>query len=113
MKQQYKQHLQDEEKGDSGTLTSQETPPTPTTTSKEPSFASSQNNPTYQELRPIYEKALDTLEVLISKLGLKGQFERVLEAYDREFESGRSSLHLTLIKVLTRCKILYVSLYKI
>jgi hypothetical protein len=31
---------------------------------------------------PIYEKALDTLELLMQKLGFRDHFQRVLDTYD-------------------------------
>jgi hypothetical protein len=58
----------------------------------------------------MYEKALDTLEVLMNKMGLKDQFQRVMDNYDNDMASN---LQTTLIKVLTRCKIMYLHLQKI
>lgn len=76
-------------------------------TKDDPALQSSERQ---DELLEIYEKSLDTLEVLMSKLGLKDQFQRVMDNYD---EDMASNLQTTLLKVLTRCKIMYVSLHKI
>ena len=37
-----------------------------------------------EDLVPKFEKALDTLEVLMQKLGFRDQFQRVLDSYDTE-----------------------------
>ena len=34
-----------------------------------------------EELTKIYDKSIDTLEVLMNKMGLRDQFERVLDPY--------------------------------
>ncbi|CDW78158.1 UNKNOWN [Stylonychia lemnae] len=67
-------------------------------------------NPNEQEMLEMYEKALDTLEVLMGKLGLIDQFDRVLDQYQEE---KKVSLRKTLIKQLFRCKIIYESITKI
>lgn len=61
-------------------------------------------------MNEMFERAVDTLEVLMCKLGLKDQFERVVEQYEEE---RKESLRKTLIKKLLRCKIMYASLSKI
>ena len=35
-----------------------------------------------EELQEMYEKSLDTLEVLMNKMGLKDSFTRVIEQYE-------------------------------
>ncbi len=63
----------------------------------------------------MYEKSLDTLEVLMNKMGLRESFERVLEQYEEQFKQmeGSHSLNPLLLKILTRCKIMYMSLFSI
>ena len=63
-----------------------------------------------EELLPILEKGLDTLEVLMRKLGFQDHFGHILASYNLQV---KHSLQPTLIKVLTRCKIMYLSLYSI
>lgn len=46
----------------------------------------------------------------MNKLGLTDQFQRVMDNYDDDMASN---LQTTLLKVLTRCKIMYLSLYKV
>ena len=36
------------------------------------------------EFRGIYEKAIDTLEVLMTKMGMKDQFDRVIWQYEEQ-----------------------------
>lgn len=58
------------------------------------------------------------------KMGLGGQFQRVIDQYDLELvkkrsrspdnqDSNQMHFNTTLIKILTRCKIMYLSLHKI
>lgn len=57
----------------------------------------------------VYEKALDTLEVLMVKLGLDEPFQKVIVHYDT---IKSENLRLLLLKVLTRCLVMYESLGK-
>jgi hypothetical protein len=56
----------------------------------------------------IYEKGLDTLEVLMAKLGLDEAFQKVLNHYETLKHKDTQ-----LMKVLTRCMVMYESLGKI
>ncbi len=58
----------------------------------------------------VYEKALDTLEVLMIKFGLDEPFQRVNVYYE---SIKTDNLRMLLIKVLTRCLVMYDSLSKI
>lgn len=58
----------------------------------------------------VYEKALDTLEVLMIKFGLDEPFQRVNLHYET---LKTDNLRMLLIKVLTRCLVMYDSLSKI
>ncbi len=58
----------------------------------------------------MFEKAIDTLEVLMWKLGLKEQFSIILQQYEEE---RKDEIRTTLIKKLCRSKIMYISLSKI
>ena len=62
-----------------------------------------------QQMTIVYEKAVDTLEVLMIKLGLDDPYQRVVVYYEA-LKSGH--LRLLLIKVLTRCLVMYESLGK-
>lgn len=63
-----------------------------------------------EEMQKMVEKVEDTLEVLMCKLGLKDQFERMVDSYESEF---KEDLRETLIKLLCRCKIMYGSIQQI
>jgi ribosome assembly protein YihI (activator of Der GTPase) len=39
-----------------------------------------------EELQEIYEKSLDTLEVLMNKMGLRDKFDRVMEQYEEQMK---------------------------
>ena len=41
-------------------------------------------NPNQEQMLEQYDKAIDTLEVLMCKLGLKDSFQRVMDSYDQE-----------------------------
>lgn len=45
-------------------------------------------NPSENEMSVQYEKALDTLEVLMWKIGLKDSFEKLVENYEVEKKEG-------------------------
>lgn len=47
---------------------------------------SKKNNLSEAMIAETYEKAIDTLEILMSKLGLKESFKRIQEQYQEEFE---------------------------
>jgi hypothetical protein len=57
----------------------------------------------------VYEKAVDTLEVLMIKLGLDEPYQKVVVHYE---SLKAEHLRLLLIKVLTRCMVIYDSLGK-
>lgn len=63
-----------------------------------------------EEMSRMVDKVEDTLEVLMCKLGLKDQYERMVDSYQAEF---KLDLRDTLIKLLCRCKIMYGSIQQI
>ena len=62
------------------------------------------------QLMSMYDKSIDTLEVLMNKLGLKNSFEKVCSFYESWKEQ---SIRKTIMKILTRCRIMYFSLGKL
>jgi len=62
-----------------------------------------------QQMTIVYEKAVDTLEVLMIKLGLDDPYQKVVVHYEA---LKADHLRLLLIKVLTRCLVMYESLGK-
>eukprot|EP00347_Sterkiella_histriomuscorum_P019412 403341723 len=56
------------------------------------------------EMVSMWIKVGDTLEVLMCKLGLKDQYDRMMDQYDEE---KKDNLRKTIIKLLCRCKIMF------